>query len=87
VKVRRRTEVKVETRKTTTVRYGRGRTMIRCERCRTETPHLSLAQAQRAFSLSEAAIVRLAGAGQIHSRENADGRLLLCEASLAAPRE
>lgn len=83
MKEKKRFEITFETHELTIVRFGRNKTTEFCAVCRRYTPHLSVIETLSALSLTEAEIIRLTENGQIHSRETADGRLLLCAGSLA----
>jgi hypothetical protein len=83
MKEKKRLEFTLETHELTIVRFGRAPKTAFCRTCLAHTPHLSVAGSVPVLGLSESAIFRLAESGQIHSRETADGRLLLCANSLA----
>ena len=82
MKTKRRTETTTETHELTIIRFRGRQTMIFCELCKTNTPHLSIVQAVSMLRLSEMAIVRLAVDKHIHSTQDTDGLLLFCGNSL-----
>ena len=57
---------------------------MRCGLCEATIPHLRVASAAAALSISETAVFRLAESGDIHSIETPEGLLMLCSSSLAA---
>ena len=74
----------LETRELTIIRFASRRTNAYCAVCDADVLHLPVAECVSILSLSETMIFRLAESGQIHARETADGRLLVCGGSLAA---
>lgn len=80
--VKRQSEITTETHSLTIVRF-RQRVWVTCVLCGASAPHLSVAEAATALSLSETAVFRLAEAGDIHSIETAEGSLMVCSSSLA----
>ncbi|MBS1797102.1 MAG: hypothetical protein JSS81_24965 [Acidobacteria bacterium] len=86
MKLKRRTEIVLETRETTVIRFHR-RVFVFCRSCRKKTLHLSTAQASRVLSLPVRTIERLAASGRIHATAADDGRPRFCADSLVAVDE
>lgn len=85
MKTKQRLEITVETHEVTILRFNQRRaTMIFCEMCQAQVPHLNIAQTISVLSLSELAFNDLVTTGQIHSTENPDGLLFVCGSSLSA---
>jgi hypothetical protein len=53
-----------------------------CEGCGAEAPLMNMADAARETGLSEFAISQLIDEGTLHSRQDAEGRVLICLNSL-----
>jgi hypothetical protein len=87
MKEKKRLEITFETHELTIVRFRPDHPTDFCAVCRSQTPHLSVAESASVLSLAEAEIFRLAESGQIHAGENADRRLRICGNSLAAAAE
>ena len=83
MKEKKRFEITLETHELTIVRFASNKTDAYCPICGADTPHLPVAECASILSLTETTVFRLAESGQIHARESADGRLLLCGGSLA----
>lgn len=83
MKAMRRTEIILETRETTVIRFRRSQPVFYCPSCQMPSAHLTLDEGVSILSCSESEILRLAETGQIHSRAAKDGFLLLCGSSLA----
>lgn len=84
MKEKKRLEIRLETRELIFVRFPLDSSHAFCAVCRQRAPHLSIAQAVAALSLSEKTIFRLVEKGAIHSFESEEGFLRLCAGSLAA---
>ncbi|MGH9947712.1 MAG: hypothetical protein ACRD6X_10960 [Pyrinomonadaceae bacterium] len=82
MKAKERTEITVESREVTVIRY-RQPISVYCEECEAETLHVSMDQAALIVSLPAPAFFHLAGERIIHSRSAANGALLVCGSSLA----
>ena len=79
MKIKSRTEIKVESHETTIIRYRRADNTF-CARCRRRTPRLSAEQAAYALSLAADELARLARDGRLHLNAAGD----ICGASVAA---
>jgi hypothetical protein len=85
MKKKQRLEITIETHEVTILRFRQSRTtMIFCEMCQAQVPHLNIAQTISVLSLSEPDFNDLITTGQIHSTENSGGLLMLCSNSLSA---
>ncbi len=83
MKATRMTKIRIETRESKFVRYGREAACV-CRMCLTETRHLPVAQMAALLAVSEKTIFRLAEREKLHSAETAEGCLLICTESAAA---
>jgi hypothetical protein len=81
---RRQRVITTETHSLTIIRLRQQQPWMQCVICGAPIPHLTVAEAAAALSLSETAVFRLAEAGDLHSIETARGKLMLCSGSLAA---
>lgn len=81
-KIRRRTEVTIETE--TLVIFPRGPDALRawCERCGAETPMLTPGAAARLSGVTTSSIYDRVSAGSVHFIELPGGRPLICARSL-----
>jgi hypothetical protein len=85
MKEKKRLEIVWETHEITRISFNQNRrATFFCQSCRSDAPHLSVAEAAVAANISEAAVFRLAEAGRIHSTETGNGSLLICAESLSS---
>jgi hypothetical protein len=84
VTAKRQLEITRQTHCLTIIRLGQQEAWMQCELCGATVPHLRVAGVAAALSISETAVFRLAEAGDIHSIETPDGRLMVCGSSVAA---
>jgi hypothetical protein len=74
---RRRTEITIET-KLLVLRYTRRRAPLYCAVCLSPTPLIAPEEAATPAGASTRTIYALVESGQIHFRETAEGKLLVC---------
>src|SRR5438270_6773127 len=83
MKMKTRTEIRIETHEKRIIRVNRQQAQATfCKACDAKVTYLSVSRAAAVLSFSETAIFRLAESGRIHSIENSDGSLMVCGDSL-----
>lgn len=85
MKAIRTTKIKLETRESRFIRFGREISMY-CAGCLSDTRHMPVAQMASLLATTEKAIFRLTESGELHSSETDEGHLIVCMDS-AAPFE
>lgn len=85
MKAKKRLEIVWETHEITTISFkGNYSARVFCQSCQSDAPHLTVSEAASVANISEAAVFRLAEAGEIHYLETEAGALLVCRNSFAA---
>ena len=87
MKIRRRIEMTIETKKFLTFRGGRQKDCEFCETCDSKAPLLKAPEAAKLAATNSRTIFRLIGAGHLHFRETAPGLLLVYSDSISAEKE
>jgi len=78
-------EIVWETYEITTISFNQNRRATAfCQSCRSDAPHLSVAEASALLQTTAREIFRLTEAGEIHFLETGAGELLICGNSLSA---
>lgn len=81
MKATRRVKIRLEKHELKVIRFGRRRKFF-CESCEAEMPHLTVSQMSIVAEISELNVFHLAVDGKFHSTETADGKLMICAASI-----
>ena len=87
MKISRRTEITVETRRTLIIRNGRPYRLDRCAECGAQAQMTTANEAAILAGVSPRAIYQLIEARKLHFVEMPDGVVLICPNSLEICRE
>lgn len=84
MKAKKRLEVVWETHEIRTINFNQNRrAKVFCQSCRSDAPHLSVAETAALLQTTAREIYRLTEAGEIHYLETGSGSLMICGDSLS----
>ena len=82
MKLRKTTEITIETREVWVIRRATAKAQLRCAACDDQLTMVTIDQAVEIVHVSARTIYRWVESGQIHFWETAEGKLLICLNSL-----